>query len=116
MVDLVIEVIAFLNWPKYREGYCYVNDKTIAVGRLLGDGMYYLIVDVMVLPEYQHQGIGSKIIDMLVNYVVTETPIGARESIQLIAEKGKEDFYLKKGFKVIPHEFCGSGMRKIIRK
>ena len=35
---------------------------------------------------------------------------------QLISEKGKEEFYIKKGFKRIPHEFCGSGMRKVIRK
>lgn len=27
----------------------------------------------------------------------------------MIAEKGKETFYETKGFKVVPHEFCGSG-------
>ncbi len=36
--------------------------------------------------------------------------------MQLIAEPGKEAFYIKKGFRLIPHEFCGSGMRRIIRK
>lgn len=40
--------------------------------------------------------------------------IGGRVSIQLIAEKGKEGFYEKMGFKKIPHENCGSGMRKVI--
>ena len=49
-------------------------------------------------------------------YVKEHTPSGGRSSVQLIAEKGKEEFYLGKGFKLIPHEFCGSGMRKIIRK
>lgn len=34
----------------------------------------------------------------------------------VIAEKGVEDFYKKAGFKVIPHEHCGFGMRKIINK
>lgn len=29
--------------------------------------------------------------------------------------KGKESFYEKLGFKFIPHEFCGSAMRKVIR-
>lgn len=52
---------------------------------------------------------------MLLNYVDRNTPSGGRSSVQLIAEKGKESFYIKKGFKMIPHEFCGSGMRKIIR-
>lgn len=78
--------------------------------------MYYLIVDVIVTPSYQAQGIGSQIIDMLVGYVEKETPIDGRSSIQLIAEKGMEEFYIKKGFKLIPHEYCGSGMRKVIRK
>lgn len=92
------------------------DDKVIAMGRLIGDGIYYLIVDVVVRPEYQGQGIGSTIIDMFLEYVEKHTPAGGRSSVQLIAEKGKEDFYMNKGFKVIPHEFCGSGMRKIIRK
>lgn len=92
------------------------NDRTIAMGRLIGDGLYYMIVDVIVMPEYQKQGIGSRMIDMLINYVDKETPAGGRSSVQLIAEKGKEEFYLRKGFKLIPHEYCGSGMRKVIQK
>ena len=86
------------------------------MGRLIGDGIYYLIADVIVKPEFQGMGIGSKIIDMLLTYVDNRTPIDGRSSVQLIAEQGKENFYIKKGFKIIPHQFCGSGMRKIIRK
>ena len=92
------------------------HDRTIAMGRLIGDGMYYLIVDVVVRPEFQGRGIGSRIIDLLLEYVDNKTPIGGRSSVQLIAEKGKEEFYLKKGFKLIPHDFCGSGMRKVIQR
>lgn len=92
------------------------NNSTVAMGRLIGDGIYYLIVDVVVRPEFQGMGIGSKIMDMLLAYVEDRTPAGGRSSVQLIAEKGKENFYIKKGFKLIPHEFCGSGMRKVIRK
>lgn len=92
------------------------NGQTIAMGRLIGDGIYFLIADIVVKPEYQGKGVGSKIIDKLLTYVDTNTPIGGRSSVQLIAEKGKEEFYIKKGFKLIPHEFCGSGMRKIIKK
>ena len=86
------------------------------MGRLIGDGMYYLVVDVVVRPEYQNRGIGSHIIDMILRYVDANTPSGGRSSVQLIAEKGKEEFYIRKGFKAIPHEFCGSGMRKVINK
>lgn len=93
------------------------NDgQAVGMGRLIGDGMYYMIVDIVVLPTYQKMGIGSTILSMIVDYVDKETPVGGRSSIQLIAEKGKEKFYEKRGFKIIPHEFCGSGMRKVIRK
>lgn len=92
------------------------DDQAVGMGRLIGDGMYYMIVDIVVLPTYQKLGIGSTILNMIVDYVNRETPVGGRSSIQLIAEKGKEKFYEKRGFKIIPHEFCGSGMRKVIRK
>lgn len=93
------------------------NDgQAVGMGRLIGDGMYYMIVDIVVLPTYQKMGIGSTMLNMIVDYVNRETSVGGRSSIQLIAEKGKEKFYEKRGFKVIPHEFCGSGMRKVIRK
>ena len=101
---------AILNITVIDEG------ETVAMGRLIGDGIYYLIVDVVVQPEYQGQGIGSTIIDILLKYVENHTPNDGRASVQLIAEKGKEEFYINRGFKLIPHEFCGSGMRKIIRK
>lgn len=53
---------------------------------------------------------------MIIKYVDDETPINGRSSIQLIAEKGKETFYQNMGFKLIPNDFCGSGMRKVIHK
>lgn len=92
------------------------NNQTVGMGRLIGDGMYYQIVDIIVHPAYQENGVGSKIVNMLIKYVNDVTPVGGRSSIQLIAEKGEEAFYGKMGFKLIPHDFCGSGMRKIIRK
>jgi len=92
------------------------NEKVIAMGRLIGDGLYYIAVDIIVAPEYQNKGIGSEIISRLLTYAYSQTPLGGRISIQLIAEKGKEAFYEKFGFKRIPHEYCGSGMRKVINK
>lgn len=92
----------------------FEDDYPIAMGRLVGDGLYYTIVDVIVRPEFQGKGIGSTVIKMILAYVDHVTPIGGRTSVQLIAEKGKEMFYEKIGFKKIPHEGCGSGMRKVI--
>lgn len=57
------------------------KDKTIAMGRLIGDGIYYLIADVVVRPEYQGQGIGNVIIDRLLSYVEEHTPSGGRASV-----------------------------------
>lgn len=91
-------------------------NRTVAMGRMIGDGIYYVIVDVIVHPEFQGNGIGSWMIDILLKYVEENTSIGGRSSVQLIAEPGMETFYRNKGFKQIPHEFCGSGMRKIITK
>ncbi|MDE7008299.1 MAG: GNAT family N-acetyltransferase [Lachnospiraceae bacterium] len=88
----------------------------VGMGRLAGDGMYYIIVDVVVHPTYQNKGIGREILQRLIAFVDRETPTGGRSSIQLIAEKGKEAFYQKAGFRLIPHEYCGSGMRRVIRK
>ena len=94
----------------------YDNDHAIAMGRLVGDGLYYTIVDVIVTPDHQGKKIGTCILEKILNYINTTTPSGGRVSIQLISEKGKEDFYEKLGFKRIPHEFCGSGMRKVLNK
>ena len=92
------------------------ESKPIAMGRIIGDGLYDTIVDVIVHPKYQGQGIGQTIMEKLLTYAEENTPEGGRTSVQLIAEKGKEAFYQKLGFKLIPHEHCGSGMRKIIYK
>lgn len=92
------------------------NNKVIGMGRLIGDGLYYVIADVVVQPKYQMQGIGTSLMYMIIDYVDSNTPLGGRASIQLTCEKGKEHFYEKMGFLKIPNEFCGSGMRKIIHK
>lgn len=92
------------------------GSKTVAMGRLIGDGQYFTIVDVVVHPDFQRQKIGTTILNMLLKYVDDHTPAGGRSSIQLISEKEKESFYETLGFKKIPHEFCGSGMRKVIYK
>lgn len=109
------QAIAALNHSAY-DVTVIEDDETIAMGRLIGDGVYYMIVDVIVHPQFQGIGIGSKIMEMLLDYVDNNVPLGGRTSVQLISEKGKEEFYIKKGFKMIPHEFCGSGMRKVIKK
>ncbi|MCI8372801.1 MAG: GNAT family N-acetyltransferase [Lachnospiraceae bacterium] len=92
------------------------HGRTVAMGRVIGDGMYHILADVIVQPDFQRRRIGTTILTMLLAYIDEQTPAGGRTSIQLIAEPGKEAFYERFGFKKIPHEFCGSGMRKVIYK
>lgn len=53
-------------------------------------------------------------------YVSLRSSVGwnnfAEEQAVKAISNSIQNFYFKKGFKLIPHEFCGSGMRKIIRK
>lgn len=114
------------NWSKtqsdsaiknsYHTIVAYDDDEPIGMGRVVGDGMYFTIVDVVVRPEYQGKGVGSVIIKSILDYIGSNMHDGSRVSVQLISEVGKEDFYIKQGFKLIPHEFCGPALRKIIYK
>lgn len=91
------------------------ESQVIAMGRLIGDGIYYLIVDVVVSPTYQAQGIGKKIMRLLIEQVYLDM-IGERASIQLIAAQGKEEFYQKLGFQKISNECSGHAMRMVLNK
>jgi GNAT superfamily N-acetyltransferase len=90
------------------------EENAVGMGRLIGDGLYYTIVDIVVAPKFQGKGIGTSIVNHIMNYIVENIPKGGRVSVQLISEKGKEPFYEKLGFETIPNDNCGSGMKKII--
>ncbi len=94
----------------------YDKDTAIGMGRVVGDGIYLTIVDIVVRPEYQGKKIGSAIISSILDYIEKNMCEGSRVSVQLISEVGKEQFYIRQGFKLIPHEYCGPALRKIIRK
>ena len=124
-----IALRASVDWNIFDEGQtrtCVSNStytvtavddgQVVGMARMIGDGMYFLIVDVVVRPEYQGKGIGSQIMDRMIAYVEAQTPEGGRSSVTLLSVSGKEAFYMKKGFKLLPHEFCGAGMRKVIKK
>ena len=70
------------------------GDDIVAFGRTVDDGKFYaLIVDLVVDPSYQGQGIGKKILlelrHELKDYKFTT----------LTAAPGKDGFYLKQGWK-----------------
>lgn len=78
-----------------------LNDKTVGMARLVTDGGYAgLIMDVIVMPEYQGMGIGTKMINRLLQRVNDRLEPGEEVMLQLLAAPGKVDFYKKFGFKV----------------
>ena len=71
--------------------------KTIGIGRVIGDGaIYFHIQDVIVLPDYQHQGIGKLIMDHIEAYLSKAT--GPHSFIGLMAADGVKEFYKKYGY------------------
>ena len=91
-----------------------IDEEIVGMGRAVRDSMYYTIVDVIVNPKYQGQHIGSNMIQRLIHEIELNIPKDGRVLISLIAASGKEDFYVKQGFSIIPDEESGSGLKKII--
>ena len=78
-----------------------IDNKTIGMARFVSDGGYAgLIMDVIVLPEYQSKGYGSELIQSIVNYLKDNLQDNEEMMIQLLSAPGKQSFYSKFGFKV----------------
>lgn len=90
------------------------GDVPVGMGRMIGDcAAYFLLVDIVVHPEYQAHGVGREIIGRLLAYVRKTMQEGnlARVSVNLVAAHGKEGFYEKLGFHDIQREKTGTGMQ-----
>lgn len=93
------------------------GNKVIAMARLLGDGaMSFFLKDLVVAPEYQGTGIGSKLLTHVEEYIRMQLKSGWEGYLQLVSAKGKEAFYQKMGYATHPHENSGPGMSKWIKR
>ena len=73
------------------------GERLIGMGRVIGDGgLNYEIVDMAVDPAFQRQGIGYRIMEMLVGYIRRTAPPSA--FVCLIADHGAPALYEKFGF------------------
>lgn len=93
-----------------------LDNCTVGMARAIGDGMSYLMVDVVVSSKYQKRGIGKKLVNSIIEEVKENTIVGEYSTINLISIKGMERFYEGCGFEVVPFGYNGNGMRLIIEK
>ena len=92
------------------------DNKIVGMARAIGDGMSYLLVDVVVSSKYQKQGIGKKLVNSIIDDIKNETMTGEYSTINLISIRGMEKFYKSCGFEVVPFGYNGKGMRIKIEK
>ena len=93
------------------------GEKTVGVARLIWDGGYgALIKDVLVLPDYQEQGIGKEMVARIIGFLESKLKPGYGIAVDLMAAKGKEGFYERFGFAAHPNEYRGAGMELWLTK
>lgn len=94
----------------------YAGDRLVGMGRIVGDGAVICYVqDLIVVPEYQKQGIGSRVLDTLTAYVEHIRKDGSQMMFCLMCAKGREPFYEKHGFIARPTQELGPGMIQYLR-
>ncbi|MBU8901452.1 MAG: GNAT family N-acetyltransferase [Victivallales bacterium] len=73
------------------------NGKCVGSGRVIGDGaLVFYVQDVIVLPECQRNGYGTKMMDAIMNYIQMNASPTA--FIALFSAKGMESWYSRYGF------------------
>ena len=78
------------------------NGELVGMGRLVGDGaMYWYLQEIIILPQFQRKGIGTMIVNHLVDYAKANSTSGKFTTIGGVSAKGKEPFYEKMGFEII---------------
>lgn len=89
----------------------YDDNNLIGYGRIIGDKTIFLYIqDIMVIPEYQNNHIGTGIMNNLLEQIKLYKKINPNIRTYLGASKGKESFYEKFGFVARPNDKLGAGM------
>ena len=89
----------------------YDGDKIIGYGRIIGDKMMFLYIqDIMVLPKYQSQKVGSHIMEKILKKVKELKKLNPNIRTYVGPSKGLEGFYKKFGFISREGADLGKGM------
>lgn len=89
----------------------FSEGQPVGMARLIGDGVYWFLCDVAVVPAVQKQGIGRQMVQTLLDFAAQTLATGERCSVTLVSAQGKEDFYASFGFAAIPNDRAGHGMQ-----
>jgi ribosomal protein S18 acetylase RimI-like enzyme len=74
------------------------NDILAGLGRIVGDGgLYFYIQDLIIHPDFQMEGLGTKLMNELMSYIRANARSGA--FVGLMAAKGLAKYYESFGFK-----------------
>jgi ribosomal protein S18 acetylase RimI-like enzyme len=85
------------------------HGEVVGTGRIVGDGgIYFYLQDVIVHPDVQGMGIGTRIVEMLMEYISENA--GRNSMVGLMCAKGVDPLYQKFGFITRPNEKYGPGM------
>ena len=85
------------------------DDHAVAMGRLIGDGGWYFhVVDMAVLPEHRRHGLGSAVLDDLLEEVRRRAPRGAY--VNLLADPPGRPLYARHGFAETAPDAIGMGL------
>ncbi|MCT6838392.1 MAG: GNAT family N-acetyltransferase [Bifidobacteriales bacterium] len=98
-------------------GYCSVvaeaDGEPAGIGRVVADGrIAFFIKDLVVLPHYRHQGVGSAVLQALLDRISQDACEHAY--VGLMATPGKEGFNEEYGFIRRPGPDLGSGMVRFL--
>ncbi|GEN87305.1 GNAT family N-acetyltransferase [Oceanobacillus sp. FSL W8-0428] len=75
----------------------YDGDTLIGMGRVVGDGgVVFHVVDIVVKPSYQGQGLGKRVMKEIMNYLDSHTYKGSY--VSLIADIPADKLYEQFGF------------------
>ena len=89
----------------------YDDEKIIGYGRIIGDSICFLYIqDIIVIPEYQSKGIGTMIMNKLLEKIEKIRNENPNLRVYLGASKNKEGFYKKFGFIERKNADLGEGM------
>ena len=89
------------------------DDRVAGVARVIWDHGYVMyIADVIVIPEYQGQGLGRVLMEKIIDFIHEQLKPGYRFMVSLSSAKGKDTFYEKFGFVARPNDEVGPGMHQ----